>query len=261
MGCEVSFRVLGTLDVAVKGRPVRMPTGKQRVLLASLLVDANEAVPVESLVDRLWGSCLPSQPRSALHTLLTRLRQTLDADGYSLSETVHTSASGYSLQVCPDQLDLLRFRELLAVSRRLADAGDLEAERGVLADALALWRGTPLSDVHSDALNRDVVPALTEQWIRAIERYHDVCLRLGRHEEIIGELRILTARHPFHERLWHQLMLALHRCGRRGEALEVYAHVSGFFREQMGIDPGSELRGLQLAILRADATPASVAPG
>lgn len=260
MGCEASFRVLGSLEVAVKGRPVMLPTGKQRVLLASLLVDANASVPVESLVDRLWGSSLPARPRSALHSLLTRLRQSLDADGAGLAETVRTSASGYCVRIRPDQLDLLRFRDLLTESRRLAGEGDLEAERRVLADALALWRGDPLADVRSDALERDIVPALTEQWIRAVERYHDVCLLLGRHEEIIGELRILTGRYPFHERLWYQLMLALHRCGRRGDALEVYARVSGLFRDQMGMDPGSELSGLQLAILRADAVPAGIGP-
>ncbi|WP_189864125.1 AfsR/SARP family transcriptional regulator [Streptomyces poonensis] len=148
--------------------------------MASLLVDANQAVPVECLVDRLWGACLPSRPRSALHTLLTRLRQTLDAGRTWSVGAVHTSASGYSLRVRTDHLDLLRFQGLLAVSRRLADEKDLEAERGVLADTLALWRGTPLADVHSDALDRDVVPALTERWISAIEQYHDVCLRLGR---------------------------------------------------------------------------------
>jgi DNA-binding SARP family transcriptional activator len=260
MSCAASFRVLGSLEVAVGGRPVTLPTGKQRVLLASLLVDANESVPVESLVDRLWGSSLPARPRSALHSLLTRLRQTLDACGAGLSETVQTSASGYSVRICPDQLDLLRFRDLLVESRRLAEEGQLEEERTALADALELWRGAPLADVHSDALDREVVPALTEQWLRAVERYHDVCLRLGRHEEIIGELRILTGRYPFHERLWYQLMLALHRCGRRGEALEVYTHVSRVLREQMGMDPGGELRGLQVAILRADPVPAGTGP-
>ncbi|MDT0448382.1 AfsR/SARP family transcriptional regulator [Streptomyces hesseae] len=252
MGRDMSFRVLGPLEVAVGGRKVPIPGGRPRSLLAALLVNAGDTLTPEDLVHSVWGDSLPRQPRPALHTAMTRLRQGLDGGGADLSRLLHTSAGGYRLDVPPDSLDLHRFRRLTRRARAAGRVGDLESERTLLADALPLWRGRPLADVRSEELYRDVVQGLTEEWIRARERYHDVCLALGRHDEIVADLRTLTAKYPFHERLWHQLMLALYRCGRRGEALEVYAQVRGFFRDELGVDPGAELHRLHLAMLRTD---------
>ncbi|MEU7166028.1 AfsR/SARP family transcriptional regulator [Streptomyces morookaense] len=252
MGRDMSFRVLGPLDVASGSRKIPIPGGRPRSLLAALLVNAGETLTPEDLVQAVWGNSLPRQPRPALHTALTRLRQGLDGGGAGLSRLLHTSAGGYRIDVPPGSLDLHRFRQLAQRARTAGRLGDLECERTLLADALLLWRGRPLADVRSEVLHRDVVQGLTEEWISTRERYHDVCLALGHHDEIVAGLRTLTAKFPFHERLWHQLMLALYRCGRRGEALEVYAEVRGFLRAELGVDPGADLHRLHLAMLRTD---------
>ncbi|MEU5051723.1 AfsR/SARP family transcriptional regulator [Streptomyces sp. NPDC021096] len=252
MSRETSFRVLGPLSVTVGRKNVSLPSGRQRSLLAALLVHPGGIVPVEKLVDLVWGDELPHSPRPALHTLLTRLRQSLDAGGAGLSGLLRTSPSGYLIEVPAGCLDLTLFRESATRARLAAELGDRAQEHTALTEALALWRGQPLGGVRSDALHRDVVPGLMEEWIRAMERYHDVCLALGRHDEIVGDLRTLTAKYPLRESLWQRLMLALYRCGRRGEALAAYAEVSGFFRDELGVDPGRELRHLHVAILRTD---------
>src|SRR5919108_663927 len=141
------------------------------------------------------------------------------------------------------------------------ERGDLEREAAALAEALALWRGPVLTDVHSDALHRDLVPRLKEEWLRALERWHRVNLALGRHDELVGELRVLIRKYPFHERFWHQLMLALYRCGRQVEALEAYGEVSGYLRDELGVDPSRELRHLHTAILRSDPELAAAGAG
>lgn len=251
------FRLLGPLELCTAKKAIPLPLGRQRTLLAALLVNAHDWVVVDELVDRVWGASPPCRPRPALHTLLTRLRHTLDARDAGLSRLISTSASAYRIEPPEGALDLLQFRELLSRAHVLARRGDWEAERVALSGALALWRGTPLSDVQSDTMERDVVPALTEEWIRAVERHHDVCLHLGRHQEILSALRTMTGRHPYHERLWYQLMVALFRSGRRADALAAYSHMSRLLQEEMGMEPGEDLRRLHLAILRAETASAA----
>ncbi|MEU6041619.1 AfsR/SARP family transcriptional regulator [Actinomadura sp. NPDC047616] len=249
---ESRFHILGPLEVTVGDRPVRVPAGRQRVLLASLLVDANEIVPVDELVERVWGRHRPRHARGALHTCLTRLRHTLDRGEPTASAMIRTTAAGYGIAAPPHRLDHLRFQELLRDARSAAWRGDPAGESAALAEALSIWRGPPLTDVPSESLHREVVPKLTEQWLRAVERSNALDLALGRHGELIGELRALIRRHPFHERFWGQLMLALYRCGRQAEALQAYASVRERLRRELGVEPGRELRRLQLAILRDD---------
>ncbi|MFK0296354.1 AfsR/SARP family transcriptional regulator [Streptomyces sp. NPDC090442] len=117
---------------------------------------------------------------------------------------------------------MLRFDELVRRARMAGENGDLASEARLLADALSLWSGMPIADIRSDVRQRDVVPRLLESWFKESGRYHDVCLALGRHSEIVGELRSLTAKYPYQERRWLQPMTALHRCDRKGEALESY---------------------------------------
>ncbi|MFC5724850.1 BTAD domain-containing putative transcriptional regulator [Streptomyces gamaensis] len=249
---EECFCVLGPLRVSARDQPVSIPAGKQRVLLAALLVDANEVVPVDELVDRIWGDALPACPRCALHTLVTRLRRTLDANGAGLARCIRTASGGYAIEVAPHRLDLGRFTQLTRLARSACDRGDPAGEADLLTEALALWRGQPLADIESESLHREVAPLLRESWLTASERYHDVCLTLGRHDEIVGELRTLTHKYPFHEHRWAQLMLALYRCGRRGEALQAYAAMRRSFHEELGVEPGEEARLLHTAMLRSD---------
>ncbi|GAA2803373.1 AfsR/SARP family transcriptional regulator [Saccharopolyspora taberi] len=247
---SLSFRVLGPLSVLVDNRSLPIPGGKQRTLLGALLLHANEVVPVDELVEHIWGDELPHRPRRALHTYLTRLRHTLARQGAGLARLIHTSGAGYLIEIPPDQLDLTRFRTLLGNANSAAGRGDRATESVHLAEALALWRGPVLPDVQSESLHRDVVPRITEDWVRATERYCDSGLALGRHEELVGSLRVLTLKYPFHERLWQHLMLALYRSGRRGEALAAYAEMGNRLREDLGVDPCAEVRHLHLAMLR-----------
>ncbi|MFB4313071.1 BTAD domain-containing putative transcriptional regulator [Actinomadura sp. 21ATH] len=255
---RVDFRILGPLEVAVGGHRAAVPAGKQRVLLAGLLLRSNEVVPVEDLVEWLWGEGTPRCPRGALQTQVARLRRWLAQFAAGAPQAavpqaaLHASAAGYLIEVEPGRLDLARFRDLIDAAAGAAGRGDLEAESVLLGAALAQWRGPALPDVRSDALHRDAVPRLTEEWLRAVERRGEAALLLGRHQEVVGELRFLTGSRPFHERFWYQLMLALYRCGRQAEALAAYRDVRARLDEQLGISPGQELRALHEAILRND---------
>ncbi|WP_345430480.1 AfsR/SARP family transcriptional regulator [Actinoallomurus vinaceus] len=242
-----SFRILGPLEVTADGCRVPVPAGKQRTLLATLLLGANQIVSLDELTERLWDDSPPRRPRGAVHTYVTRLRQTL---GRPTAGLIHTSAAGYLIEVSPADLDLIRFRELVARARAAGKRGDIAGESADLAEALSLWRGPVLPDVRSDSLHRDVVPCLIEERLRALDRRHEADLALGRHDRLIGELRALTGRHPLHERFWRHLMLALCRCGRSAEALEAYAAMSACLRDRLGVCPGPETRDLHTAILR-----------
>ncbi|MEW2359059.1 AfsR/SARP family transcriptional regulator [Spirillospora sp. NPDC029432] len=250
MAERVDFRILGPLEVAVGGNRAAVPAGKQRVLLAGLLLRSNAVVPVEDLVEWLWGEEPPRCPRGALQTQVARLRRWLAQ--FPAGGALRASAAGYLIEIEPGRLDLARFRDLIDAATTAAARGDLEAESVLLGAALAQWRGPALPDVRSDALHRDAVPRLTEEWLRAVERRGEAALLLGRHQEVVGELRFLTGSRPFHERFWYQLMLALYRCGRQAEALAAYRDVRARLGEQLGISPGQELQALHAAILRND---------
>jgi DNA-binding SARP family transcriptional activator len=260
----LDFRILGPLEVAIGARRVPVAAGKQRVLLATLLLSANHTVPVEELTERLWGGEPPRAPRGALHTYVTRLRQTLDPADASEERggggPIRTSAAGYGIEVPATGLDLIRFRAMVGAARTAGEHGNLAAESAGLTQALALWRGPVLPDVRSDSLHRDVVPSLVEEHLRTLERRHEVDLALGRHDRLVGELRALTGRHPFHERFWGQLMVALYRCGRPAEALEAYGEVTASLRRRLGVCPGPEVRDLHIAILRDDPRLSSTPP-
>ncbi|MGH3377476.1 MAG: AfsR/SARP family transcriptional regulator [Actinoallomurus sp.] len=256
----LDFRILGPLEVTTNTRRVPVAAGKQRVLLATLLLSANQTVAIEELTERLWGGDPPRGPHGALHTYVTRLRQALGRHGGDAARLIRTSAAGYGIEVTAAGLDLIRFREIVREARSAGRGGDLSTESAGLTAALALWRGPILPDVRSESLHRDVVPSLIEEHLRTLERRHEVDLALGRHDRLVGELRALTGKHPFHERFWGQLMVALYRCGRPAEALEAYGEVSASLRRRLGVCPGPEVRDLHTAILRDDPRLSSTPP-
>ncbi|MCX2734262.1 AfsR/SARP family transcriptional regulator [Saccharopolyspora sp. NFXS83] len=252
MNRSLSFHVLGPLSVQAGGRGLAVPGGRQRVLLAALLVKFNQVVSVEELVDRIWDATPPHRPRRALHTCLTRLRHATENPLGPESELIRTSHAGYMIELPPENLDLARFTDLLSSARAAARAGDPVRESEALRTALGLWRGRALPDVASDSLHREVVPRLNEQWMWALERRAALGLAMGRHHELVAELRALTFEHPFHEPFWRHFMLALYRCGRRVEALMAYGELTVRIRDEFGVDPSAEVRALHLAILRDD---------
>ncbi|TMR89726.1 BTAD domain-containing putative transcriptional regulator [Nonomuraea basaltis] len=157
-----------------------------------------------------------------------------------------------------EDLDVAVFLDLVGRARRAGQAGDDRGEADLLQRSLALWRGPALVDVPSASLHRDHVLVLNEQRVQALERWFDLGLRTGRYDEMIVELKAATAAHPLRERLWAQLMLALHRSGHQAEALQVYHTVGNLLRQELGVDPGGELRKLHHDILTGD--PALLVP-
>jgi DNA-binding SARP family transcriptional activator len=248
------FRVLGPLEFSFEGRAVTLSSGKQRTLLAALLLNANMTVSLDQLIHWLWDSDPPERPRSALHTYMARLRRHLrtPASPAEPGPRIHTSAAGYRIEIADDMLDLLRFRDLRSRAAWVRKQGRPEAEADLLAEALALWRGPLLSEIGSESLRHEVIPGLNEELLQALDRHHEVRLELGRHGALIGELRTLIRRFPFHERLWYHLMAALHRSGRRAEAIQTFDEVSAYLRDQLGITPSRELHALRAAILDGD---------
>ncbi|MCG5217522.1 BTAD domain-containing putative transcriptional regulator [Streptosporangium soli] len=249
------FGVLGHLEVVDGERTLTPGPAKHRVLLAALLLDAGQVVPVDRLVAAVWGAGPPPSAEPVLRVYVSALRKSLGA-GF-----ISTMAGGYRADVGRDAIDVFRFQELVAAAGRTRDAGDLAGASDVLREALALWRGEALADVESDELRRVHVPALEELRLTATEERIDLDLALGRHRDVVGELRRLVASYPLRERPRARLMLALDGSGRRSEALEAYREARAVLVGELGIEPGPELRAAHEAVLAApkgDPEPVSV---
>ena len=206
----MEFRVLGPLQV--NGGDVTL-RAKQRVLLAVLLLNANRLVPLETLIDAVWDDAPPPSARVTLQGYVKQLRQKL---GVKEGKRIVTRSPGYLMVVDRGELDLDRFTGLYDQARSAADWGDWPRAARLLRDALSLWRGAPLADVSAAAVLRTEVPRLAELRMRAVESRVEAELRLGRHQELVAELRGLACSEPLREGLHGHLMLALYRCGQAG---------------------------------------------
>ncbi len=241
---RVQFGVLGPMTIVQEGRPVRLETPKLRVLLASLLVRPNKATSFGDLSRRLWVDQPPHNPRHVIHTYVTRLRRTIGGN------QIRTCPGGYLIEAGPDQLDLLHFEQLV----READTSTELCQRAkLLRLATTLWRDEPFADIDSSVLHNEDVTPLVERRLLAEERRIDADLELGRHAELVPDIRVLVARHPLREKLWTQLAVALFRSGRRADALATYHEVDHILATEVGINPGPELRDLHQAMLTKDA--------
>ena len=257
MGTE--FFLLGPLSVRADGTPVPVPAAKRRALLAALLLRANHVVPVDDLAEVLWGEDQPSPAaaRSGVQNYVMRLRQTLGSAGSRIT----TQPRGYVIRVEAGELDLDRFEALLRDARSAARQARWPDAAGHAAAALTLWRGEPLADLGSDLLSARVGPRLSELRMQALETRIEAELQLGRHSEVIGELRQLTAEFPLRERLRGLLMLALYRDGRQAEALAAFQHARDVLIDELGTEPGRDLKHLHQQILTADPVLALTATG
>jgi len=242
----VEFGLLGPLEVVNEGRPVAIRSAKHRMLLAGLLLRAGEVVTVDELAEVIWGDELPAGPRSVVQTYVARLRRLLGG------ELIQSRPEGYLIAVAPGDVDVSRFEGLLDRARDAASTGDRAAESAILRQALGLWRGEALADVPSEMLCREGVARLAEQRLDALHRRIEADLGLGRHAELTAELQVLTEQHPLREQFWAQRITALYRCGRQADALDAYQRVSRLLADELGIDPGPELRALHKAILAGD---------
>jgi DNA-binding SARP family transcriptional activator/tetratricopeptide (TPR) repeat protein len=246
----VEFGLLGPLLVEADGARVTVSAGKQRVLLATLLLQANQVVSAAGLAEAIWEGNPPGSARVTLQNYVKRLRQALGPAGY---ERIVTRPVGYLIQVGPGELDLARFTELQQAGRAAVRTGSWEVASAQLGTALGLWRGEPLADVPSRRLVQAEVPRLAEMRLETLEARIDADLHLGRHREVIAELQALIAAEPLRERLHELLMLALYRSGQQGIALAAYRHVRRQLVDEVGIEPGPGLRDLNQRILRSDA--------
>jgi DNA-binding SARP family transcriptional activator/DNA-binding beta-propeller fold protein YncE len=246
----LEFHILGPLEVVDDGQHLPLGGPKQRAALAILLLHRNEVVSRDRLIDGLWGQTPPPSAAHTLETYISRLRKVLHHDGRP--GRLIARPPGYLLRVDDGELDLQRFELLVKQGRRALASDDPLTAAGVLGEGLALFRGVPLEDLADAPFAGGEVGRLEELRVAAIERRIDAELALGRHAELIGELEDLAVRYPFRERFRAQLMLALYRSDRQGDALTTFERVRSELAEELGVDPAPSLQLLWQGILRQD---------
>ena len=245
----VELRLLGSVQAHVDGRPIALGARKQRLVLAILALEAAHQVPMERLVDLMWPDGPTPSATHAVRVCVSGLRA-----AFVGAIDIPAQGTGYLLAVDPTTVDAHRFRALLTAAR----AAPSDSERvGLLDRALGLWSGPALGGTAPPATRERLCAGLEEARLAAIEDRVDARLRLGRHRELVDELADLTFAHPLRERLAGQQMVALHHSGRSGDALAAYRRVRHDLAEQLGLDPGTALRRLEVAILRDDVGPAA----
>jgi DNA-binding SARP family transcriptional activator len=253
----LEFRLLGPVEMWREGCRIDLGHAKQRCVLAILLMEAGKAVPIDTLIDRVWGHAPPEAAVNVLYGYLGRLRKLLAPAGARLSRR----SGGYLLDVDPDTVDVHRFRRLLAEADGTPPEDSASAARtlAVLDEALALWHGTPFAGTPGPWLTT-VGQVLDDQRLSAILLRNEVLLGIGRSAAVVSQLLELVAAYPVDERLIGQLMLALCRSGRTGEALEQYRLAQRRLREVQGTDPGPMLREIHQWILHEDHRRPSTSP-
>src|SRR2546423_294961 len=238
----IEFRLLGPLAVVEDGRAIALDRQRLRALLAYLLLHANELIPSERLIDEVWGPEPPKTAGASLQNYVSRLRKALGA------ELIVSQSPGYILRVDPERFDLARFERLTAEARGAEPRERAEKLRA----ALALWRGPALEDLAFEQFVRDEVGRLEEARLAALEERIEAELALGSAGELIGELEELVEEQPLRERFHAQLMHALYRAGRQADALAAFQDARRVLLDELGLEPGEELRNLQQAILQQD---------
>jgi DNA-binding SARP family transcriptional activator len=246
-GMNLEVRLLGPVELRAGGSALSLGGTKQRALLGMLALEANRAVSLERLIDGLWGERSPASAAKNVQLYVSQLRRVL-LDGGAAAAIV-TRGRSYELAVEPDAVDVVRFERLLAEAVRAREAGRVS---GAARAALELRRGAPLADVAGEPFAASEIRRLEDLRACSIELAIEQDLAAGRCREVIGELDSVLAQHPLRERLHVLRMLALYRCGRQAEALEDYRQVRRALTEELGIEPGRELRELQAAVLRHD---------
>jgi DNA-binding SARP family transcriptional activator/tetratricopeptide (TPR) repeat protein len=252
MAAGMAFGLLGPLTVRADGVAVPIVPGKQRVLLAALLLHSGRALTAEELAELLWAAPPPSAAVT-VQNYVKRLRQTFG----TARERIVTQPGGYIIQVNPGELDVTAMEEALAAAQRAAQGGAWPDAAAQASAALVLWRGEPLCDIDSAALAAEQIPRLTELRFRARELRIEAGLQLGGHAVLVAEARQLTVGQPLREHPRALLMRALHGCGRRAEALQAYQDARSVLVEELGCEPGPELQTLHHQIL--DDSPALTA--
>ena len=240
------FRILGALEVLDEGRLVPLGGTRQRAVLAILLLHRGESVPVDRLVDELWGERPPDTATKTVQVYVSRLRKEL---GHGV---VVTRGGGYAIELEPDQLDAVRFELLTSQGRDALLRGEPRIASDLLREALGLWRGAPLGDLAYEPFAQSHIARLEEVRLVALEQRIEADLELGEAAGLVPELETLVREHPARERLRAQLILALYRAGRQADALASYRDARIALVEELGLEPGRELKELERAILAQD---------
>src|SRR5262245_2019119 len=241
----MEFRILGPLEISAGDGALKVGGPKQRVVLAHLILRANRPVPVDVLIDGVWGEEPPETAKSTLQTYVYRVRQLLG------EERVGADAGGYLLRAEPEEIDAARFEAMVRAAK--ADLrNDPTKAVATLTEALALWRGPPLSDLSDQPSLRGEIARLEELHLSATEHRISAEIAMGGHSTVVSELEALTAQYPLRERMWANLMLALYRLGRQAEALAVFQRGRGVLADELGAEPSQELQYLHEQILRQD---------
>ncbi len=242
---ELDIRLLGPIEAERDGAPVALGGPKPRTLLAVLALEPGRVVSVDRLVEALWPGEPPETAAHAVQVYVSQLRK-------ALGPAIATRAPGYELELAPEHVDVHRFARLTQDGRAALEGGDPVSAEGALREALALWRGPALADFFYEPFAQTEIARLEELRTVTLEERIEADLALGRHAELVSELEALVSAQPLRERPRAQLMLALYRSGRQADALAAYRTARETLVEELGIDPGPELRELEAAILRQD---------
>ncbi|MFG3713026.1 BTAD domain-containing putative transcriptional regulator [Micromonospora sp. NPDC047730] len=245
------FQLLGPLAIEANGRPLRLHGKRPRAVLALLLLNPGALVPVDRIIDAVWGDSPPRTVRTQVHAQISVIRRCLLA----LPDVeIRTHATGYLLRADPDTIDVVVFRELARRAGTLAALGQPVAAAEAYRAALGLHVGPPLGDVDAP-FARVEAARLAEERLGVLAELTGLDLRAGRYHELIPRLTSLVEQHPLHEPLWRHLLVALHRAGRRSEAIARYHRARTLLRDELGLDPGPELTATYRALLSDDPAP------
>ncbi|MGW0872748.1 AfsR/SARP family transcriptional regulator [Streptomyces sp. NPDC002740] len=259
----MNIKVLGALNAEINGKNIVPTAGKPRQILALLALRPGQVVPVPTLMEEIWDTDLPHSSLTTLQTYILQLRRmlthalpTTTGDGttgaLTAKDILATRYGGYLLQIPPDTVDAHRYEQLTAQGHKAFDNGhDTDAAR-LLNQALGLWHEQALVDVPHGPVLRIETMRLYQSRLVTQERRIDAELRLGHHSELTAELTHLTARHPQHEGLHSQAMLALYRSGRQAAALDTYRRLRQRLIDELGVEPSPQLQRMHQAILTVD---------
>ncbi|WP_328930739.1 AfsR/SARP family transcriptional regulator (plasmid) [Streptomyces sp. NBC_00190] len=253
----MKIQVLGPLSAEVNGGSIVPTARKPRQILALLALYPGRVMPVPTLMEEIWGTQLPHSALTTLQTYILQLRRRLGtamgpgAPG-NAKELLATRHGGYLLQMPPESVDVHEYEQLVASGQSAFDKGDDETAAVLLRRALGLWQGHALVDVRVGPILEIEVMRLEESRLVTTERRIDVDLRLGRHTELLAELKEMIARHPQHEGLHSQAMVAFYRSGRQATALDIYRRLRARLIEELGVEPSPQLQRLHHAMLAVD---------
>ncbi|MFE6872762.1 BTAD domain-containing putative transcriptional regulator [Kitasatospora sp. NPDC057692] len=256
----MDISVLGPLEIRIDGNFIVPSAGKPRQLLALLALRAGRIVQVPTLMEEAWGARIPRSAQTTLQTYVLQLRRRIAAAlpagaPQTAKEVLATRLGGYQLTGAVHESDLRTFQRLTAEGSAALDAGDARRASDALGRALRLWRGPALADVPVGPVLETEVLGMDEARTRTVELRVEADLQLGRHAEILGELRMLTARHPLHENFSAQLMIAYYRSGHTWRALETYQRLRGALVGELGVEPSRRVQRLHQLVLGGSSGP------